>query len=111
VTKAPDLSKFSVAEKDALILAPFELLATAHQRIEEQDKTIAEQAERIAALEAKLERVITGRQRRQTTRRCRHPRVRRKIEPSRTTTARDARAGRVPDGHCILTPTAWLMRR
>ena len=57
MTKVPDLSKFSVAEKDALILALFEQLATAHQRIEEQDKTIAEQAERIAALEAKLERV------------------------------------------------------
>ena len=57
MTKAPDLSKLSVAEKDALILALFEQLAMAHQRIGEQDKTIAEQAERIAALEAKLERL------------------------------------------------------
>lgn len=54
MTKAPDISKFSAAEKDGLILALFEQLATAHQRIEEQDKIIAEQAERIAALEAGL---------------------------------------------------------
>ena len=57
MTNAPDLSKFSVAEKDALILALFEQVTTAHQRIAEQDKIIAEQAERIAALEAKLERL------------------------------------------------------
>jgi hypothetical protein len=45
---ATEVSKLSVAEKDALIL--FEQLTTAHQR--EQDKIIAVQAERIAALEA-----------------------------------------------------------
>ena len=54
---APELSKLSVAEKDALILALFEQLTTAHQRITEQDKIIAAQAERIAALEAKLEQL------------------------------------------------------
>ena len=57
MTQAPDLSKLSVAEKDALILALFEQLTIAHQRIAEQDKIIAAQAERIAALEAKLEQL------------------------------------------------------
>ena len=57
MTHTPDLSKLSVAEKDTLILALFEQLTTAHQRIAEQDKIIAAQAERIAALEAKLERL------------------------------------------------------
>ena len=50
MTHTPDLSKLSVAEKDTLILALFEQLTTAHQRIAEQDKIIAAQAERIAAL-------------------------------------------------------------
>jgi transposase len=54
VTRAPNLGKLSVTEKDALILALVEQLTTAHQRIAEQDKIIAAQAERIAALEAKL---------------------------------------------------------
>ena len=57
MTKAPDLSKFSATEKDALILALIEQVTTAHQRIAEQDKIIAEQAERVAALEAQLERL------------------------------------------------------
>lgn len=57
MTHTPDLSKLSVAEKDTLILALFEQLTTAHQRIAEQGKIIAAQAERIAALEAKLERL------------------------------------------------------
>ena len=48
MTDAPDLSKLSHAEKDALILALFRQLAAAEARI-------ATQAARIAALEARLD--------------------------------------------------------
>lgn len=48
MTPAPDLSKLSIGEKDALILALSEQLATAQERIAAQD-------ERIAMLEVRLE--------------------------------------------------------
>ena len=48
MTPRPDLSSLSHAEKDALILALFEQLASAQQ-------TIAAQEARIAALEARID--------------------------------------------------------
>jgi transposase len=51
VSQATDLSKLSVAEKDALILTLIGQLAAAHERIAAQD-------ERIATLEAQLEELV-----------------------------------------------------